>query len=129
MHTSQARHNGAVIRNRVPGLSARVEPLIVVYELEKGSWRGFVHPYGETTEASSKKIAIGKIHSLAEGYRNVLKKYGSPIHLVHGGLGKLSDREVFSWVVGNKLVMEQVHSNVGKVDSKHFYVEAYRNKA
>jgi len=129
MQTSQVQNNKGIVRNRVPGLSASVEPLIVVYELEKGSWRGFVHPYGETTEASSKKSAIGKIHALAEGYRSVLKKYGSPIHLVHGGLGKLSDREVFSWVVGNKLVMEQVHSNVGKVDSKHFYVEAYRNKA
>lgn len=119
----------APVSTRVPGLSANVEPLIIVYELEKGSWRAFIHPYGETTEASTKKTALKKIRSLAKGYRFILEKYNSPIHLVHGYLGDLTDREVFAWVVNNKLVMEALHSNEGKVDSKHFYVEAYRNIA
>ncbi len=99
--------------------------LLVVYEVEKTAWRGFVHPYGETTEADSKEEAIKKLRALTDAYYNTLVKYNSPVNLVNGHLEDVEDRKVFNWVIGNKTLMEGVHSEEGKADSEFCYVEAY----
>lgn len=103
--------------------------LLVVYEVESGEWRGFAHPYGETTEASSKEEAIKKLRALTDAYHGILVKYGSPQDLANGHIENLMDREVFSWVISNKSLMEGVHSKSGNADSQFCYVEAYRSKS
>lgn len=105
------------------------DALLIVYEVEKGEWRGFVHPYGESIDGDSKEEVISKLRDLTDSYYETLKRYDFPSHLVQGGLVNEMDRYVFSWVVGNKSFMSQIHSKAGKADSTYCYVEAYRHKA
>ena len=99
--------------------------LLVAYKAKDKSWRGFIHPYGETTEANTKKEAIIKLRELADAYYSVLKQYDFPEHLKNAGLLDLSDRVVFDRVVGNKVFMKGIHSKEGKADSLNCYVETY----
>lgn len=116
--------------------SARFKPknedfntLLVVYEAEKGQWRGFAHPYGETIEASTKSKALKTIRDLTTGYYNTIKKYDSPDHLINGGLNNLMDKKVFNWVLGNKKFMDKIHSKSATADSKYCYVETFKPQA
>ena len=113
----------------VAGLANDVRPIMVVYQRDDNTWRAFAHPYGETTEADSKEEAIEKIRDLTAAYKEIVAQYKNPMHLIHGGLDNLTDREVFAWVFGNKKMVEQLHSAAGKADSKHCYVEAYRGQS
>lgn len=101
---------------------------LVVYEASKGEWKGFTHPYGETTEANSKKEAISKLKDLTGAYDRMLKNYQYPSNLMSGHLEDPMDRGVFSWVTRNKSLTEKVFSKLGKADSPHCYVEAYGRK-
>lgn len=116
--------------------SVRFEPkpedfsaLLVVYEVSEGNWRGFAHPYGETTDGSSKEDAIEKLRGLTNAYHNTLKKYGFPSHLVNGTLTNQMDKTVFNWILSQKDFLEKIHSKAGKADSTYCYVEALRHKA
>mgnify|MGYP001620166180 CR=1 FL=1 len=100
--------------------------LLVVYEAEKGQWRGFAYPYGETAEASSKKKTLGILRTLTDAYHYAIKRYNSPDHLVNGGLNNPMDKKVFNWVLSNKSFMDKIHSKIGKADSAYCYVETYR---
>lgn len=99
--------------------------ILVVYKTNEGVWRGFIHPYGETTEADSKEEAIKKLRLLADAYHEVIKTYGSPIHLRNGHLEDVQDREVFSWVTRNGSIMEKISSGKDNVDTTNCYVETY----
>lgn len=103
--------------------------LLVAYKKDDGTtWRGFVHPYGETTEGDSKKEVIKKLHELADAYYDILEKYDFPAHLKNAGLVELEDRVVFGSVVENKIFMDGIHSEEGKADSVNCYVETYWGK-
>jgi len=108
--------------------SVNFKALLVVYRVEKGHWKGFIHPYGETTEASTKEKAIKKLRDLADAYHEAIERYDSPRHLVSGHLDDVMDRDVFRQVVGDKSFMEKIHSESGKADSQSCYVETYRGK-
>lgn len=105
-----------------------VQPIMVVYQLNEKTWRAFAHPYGETTEAVSKKTAIKKIRDLTAAYQRIVEEYKNPTHLVHGGLDELTDRKVFAWVFANESLLRELHST-GKADTEHCYVEAYRSES
>lgn len=109
--------------------STNFNALLIVYEISEGRWKGFIHPYGETTEATSKEGAIKKLRDLAGAYYETIRRYNFPAHLVNPHLEDVTDRDVFSRVVSNKSFMEKVYSEHGKADSELCYVEAYRNKS
>lgn len=116
----------AINKDFFPTSAGDLLPLIVVYKTEDKLWRGFVDPYGETTEASTKEAAVEKMRVLTAAYKSTVEEYGSPKHLVYAGIGDLADREVFSNIVSQKILMEKLHSE-GKVEGKFFYVETYRD--
>lgn len=101
-------------------------PIIVAYKVAEDLWRGFVQPYAETTEASSKKEVIKQMRDLTDAYRETIKRFDNPQHLVHPGLWDINDREVFSKIINNKEAMSQVLSSKGKIDTDSYYVETYR---
>ena len=69
--------------------------IIVVYKSKNGDWKGFTHPYGETTEANTRAEAIKKMRVLTRAYSDILRQYDNPSHLINGGLVDLEDKEVF----------------------------------
>ncbi|MDO8471484.1 MAG: hypothetical protein Q7S49_02660 [bacterium] len=109
--------------------AASFQALVVVYKIAPKQWRGFVHPYGETSEGPSKEVVLGKLRVLTDAYYETAKSYGFPSHLMNGHMGNLMDREVFRWVISNTDFMKKVHSGVGRADSKDCYVETYRGKS
>lgn len=109
--------------------STNFNALLVVYKIAEGCWKGFIHPYGETTEATFKEEAIKKLRDLADAYYETIKRYNFPAHLVNPHLEDVTDRDVFSRVVRNESFMKKVYSEPGKADSEHCYAEAYRNKS
>ncbi|MBM3261377.1 hypothetical protein FJY93_03075 [Candidatus Kaiserbacteria bacterium] len=113
----------------VAGLSNNIQPIIIVYQRDDNSWRAFAHPYGESTEADTKDEALTQIRDLTEAYKEIAAQYKNPTHLIHGGLGDITDREVFAWVFGNKDMLKQLHSSAGKADSEYCYVESYRDQS
>ena len=124
MSTSQI--NPAQAEGRSVSAPTDINAIICVYAVTDGEWRGFVYPYGETTEADSKKEAIEKIRDLAEAYAKTAEQYGNPPHLVMSGLMEDSDKEVAYQVIGNKEYMNLLHSEKGVADLDPYYAEAYR---
>lgn len=116
------------IKPLFPTVKLDFNALMVVYQLQDGTWRGFAAPYGETTEAGSKKEAIKKIRILTAAYHDTMHSYGSPHHLKYAGLADVSDRAVYDGVLSRKSFMEEIHK-AGKVDTENVYVEAYRCKS
>lgn len=119
--------NTKASQDAFPTTPGAFAPIMVVYKLPQGGWKGFVQPYGETTEATTKQAAVKQLRELTAAYQDMTQEYGNPRHLVHAGLGDSLDREVFAWVFGNKEIMEKLHSKAGKADSDTLYVEAYRH--
>lgn len=115
----------ARFRSKIESFNA----LLIVYEVEKGTWRGFVYPYGETIEANTKKKTLKTLRSLVEAYYKTAKQYDFPEHLVNGGLTNPMDKTVFNWAVRNKDFMDKAHSKSGVVDSKYYYAETFKPQA
>lgn len=116
----------AINKDYFPTAAGELNPLIIVYKAEAKLWRGFVDPYGETTEASTKEEAIEKMRDLTAAYKSTAEEYGNPKHLVYAGVSDLKDREVFSNIVTEQVLMKKLYAD-GKVDGKFFYVETYRD--
>ena len=108
---------------------ASFQALVIVYKIAPRQWRGFVHPYGETTEGLSKEVTLKKLRALTDAYYKTAKSYGFPSHLVNGYMENLTDRQVLQWVISNTDFMKKVHSELGRADSKDCYVETYRGKS
>ena len=104
------------------------QALIVVYKIAPKQWRGFVYPYGETTEGLSKEVTLKKLKALTDAYYETVKNYKFPPHLMNGHLENLRDREVFQWVISNTDFVGKIHSSIGKANSEDCYVETYRSK-
>ena len=122
--TTQAK-KAPIHKDFFPTNSASFMPLLIVYRMSEGLWKGFVSPYGETTEGSSKTETLKKIRALASAYKEISEEYGNPRHLVYPGIGDIHDREVISKVTSNKEVMDSLHES-GHLDTELIYVEAYR---
>ena len=125
-------NSSKVAKNTFPRLEPKhvsFNAILVVYQVDEDDWKGFTHPYGETTEATSKKEAIQKLRVLADAYYATIKNYNFPTHLVNGHLDNIMDRKVFNWIVGNDSVMRKIYSKSGIADSVYYYAEAYRGKS
>ncbi|MBC8464781.1 MAG: hypothetical protein H8D63_00150 [Parcubacteria group bacterium] len=104
-----------------------MDALMVVYQHpETKIWRSFAHPYGETTEATTKKEAIKQIKELTEAYGDTTYSYGNPAHLRHGHLTDAFDNEVFNHVYQDEHIMKIVHEK-GSQNTATLYVKAYKH--
>ncbi|MEK7170044.1 MAG: hypothetical protein AAB767_02030 [Patescibacteria group bacterium] len=93
--------------------------ILVVYKSKEGYWKGFVHPYGVTSQAKSKARALTLLKELVEAYRKELKKYGFPSHLVYQTFVDVEDREMFSVVVKDAVDQK------GIIDKEDYHAETY----
>ncbi len=118
----------SVHHTSIQHLSEKVDfnAIIVAYRSKEGMWKGFTFPYGETTEASTKKEAIKKMRVLTRAYSDILHTYHNPSHLMNAGLEDLEDKEVFNHIFQVKPSIEKLYSKEGKIDSKNYYAETYR---
>ena len=110
-----------------PKVQLHMDALMIVYQNpETKIWRGFAHPYGETTEAATKKEAVKQIGELTEAYGDTAHSYGNPAHLRHGRLTDTLDNEVFNHVYQDEHIMKTVHEK-GSQNTSTLYVKAYKH--
>ena len=93
--------------------------ILTVYKSTEGYWKGFAHPYGVTSQATSKAKALVSLKELVEDYRKELKKYDFPSHLIHQQLIDLEDREMLS------VVIQDAVDKKGILDQPNYHAETY----
>jgi len=93
--------------------------VLVVYKSNEGYWKGFVHPYGITSQATSKDKALKYLKEQIEVYRDELKKYDFPTNLIYQHLLDIEDREMFS------VVLKDAIEKKGIIDKENYHAETY----
>ncbi len=93
--------------------------ILVVYKSQEGYWKGFAHPYGVTSQATSKNKALSILKGLVVDYRKELKKYNFPTHLIYQKLIDAEDSQMFDVVLNDAI------DKKGIVDRPHYHAETY----
>lgn len=70
---------------------------IKVYQLDSGMWRGFVWPYGITTEMESSRETLIALHEMILVYEAMLDEHNWPQHLVYRPLHNPEDIKHFNY--------------------------------
>lgn len=108
-----------LLERNISRKSVSFSAVLVVYKSKEGYWKGFCHPYGITSQATSKVKALAFLKELVEVYRLELKKYDFPAHLVYQQLTDIEDREMFS------VVLKDAIEKKGIIDKENYHAETY----
>lgn len=94
----------------------------VAYQPTKGTWRGFVMPYGITYEAPTKEKIFSVLREMVDLHEDALREYNHPEHLTKVPLDDKQDIEKY-----NKISMELMNNLLAKNSKIHgadYYAEA-----
>ena len=104
-------------------LKTNFSSVMVVYQVDKNTWRGFVVPYDITFEADDKDTVISVLREMTDSYVDGLKTYNNPNHLSIVPLSDESDQNKFNEIQQN-LFFDKLFKGVSKVDTEDYYAEA-----
>ena len=110
---------GNLARRYRKAKSANFSAILVVYKSQEGYWKGFVHPYAITSQATTKDKALKSLKEQVEVYRSELKKYDFPSHLIYQQFLDIEDREMFS------IVIKDAIDKKGIIDKENYHAETY----
>ncbi len=114
------------ILNKIIGEKSRTvfdyTSVMVVYQLDKTTWRGFVMPFDITFEAESRDKVIEVLRDMVNSYIDGLKEYNNSSNLSNVPLSYEHDLKKWhdiSLDLTNKLL-----NKVSRVDTSDYYAEA-----
>lgn len=96
--------------------------VLVVYQADANTWRGFVFPYDITFEAESREKVIEVLKSMIDSYIDGLREYNNPIHLNNVPLTYEMDRK--KWDSISQDLTGKLLNKIRKIESNDYYAEA-----
>ena len=96
--------------------------VLVVYQVEKNLWRGFIMPLDVTGEAESKEQVTSILEELTSSYIDGLETYGNPSHLSDVPLSNILD--VNKWSKISQDLTNKLLNKISEINTPDYYAKA-----
>ncbi len=96
--------------------------VMVVYQVDKDTWRGFVLPFDITFESGTRDEVVTVLRDMTSSYVEGLREYKSPEHLANVPLSYEPDLHKFQDISGD--LMNKLLNKVSRIESIDYYAEA-----
>lgn len=96
--------------------------VMIVYQTDEETWRGFVVPFDITFESDSKEEVISVLKNMINSYVEGLHEYKNPTHLEIVPLSYEEDLKKWSSV--SQELSVNLMNKISKIESTDYYAEA-----